>query len=132
MDEYRYAFWIPTSAPNRPVSMKLPYLILATLMPASRAPSRLPPTDTVCSPQRVRVSTTCMMTVSTTAQTNGAQSPPSQCTSLVMDGGMLTGEPCEVVSTIPSRMNPVPSVVMNDGSRSATVRNALTQPIASP
>ena len=101
-------------------------------MPASRAPSRLPPTDTVCSPQRVRVSTMCMTSVSTTAQTNGAQLPPSQCTSPAMPAGMLTGSPCDVVFTIPSRTNPVPRVVMNDGSPTVTVRNALIQPTTTP
>ena len=44
MDVVMNAFCTPTSAPSRPVSMKLPYLIRLTLMPASRAPSRLPPT----------------------------------------------------------------------------------------
>ena len=49
--------------------MKLPYLIRLTLMPASCAPSRLPPTATVCRPHRVRVSTTWKMATRTTAQT---------------------------------------------------------------
>src|SRR5580658_5569179 len=109
------AFCSPTSAPSTPVSMKLPYLMVLTWMPASRAPSRLPPTDTVCSPQRVLVSTMCMTSVSATAQKNGAQLPPSQCTSPAISVGTLTGSPCDVTCTIPSRMNPVPSVVINDG-----------------
>ena len=52
--------------------MKLPYLIRFTRMPASRAPSRFPPAETVCRPQRVRVSTMWNTTVSTTAQMIGA------------------------------------------------------------
>ena len=48
---------MPASAPSTLVIMKFPILIRATLMPASVAPSRLPPTETVCSPHRVRVST---------------------------------------------------------------------------
>ncbi len=46
--------------------MKLPILTLATLMPASLAPTRLPPAAMVCRPQRVRVSTTWKIATSTT------------------------------------------------------------------
>ncbi len=38
--------------------MKLPILMRLTRMPASVAPIGLPPTEMVCRPQRVRVSTT--------------------------------------------------------------------------
>ena len=48
--------------------MKLPYLILPTLMPASRAPSWLPPVAMVCNPHRVLVSTTAKIATMTTAQ----------------------------------------------------------------
>ena len=112
--------------------MKFPYLIRATLMPASRAPSRLPPTATVCSPHRVRVSTMWKMTTSTTAQMN-ADHPQALVVSLPKnfpmcsaEAGMLTGSPWEVVSTRPYSTNDVPSVAMNDGSRSVTTRNPLT------
>ena len=62
------ATWRPTSAPSTPLSMKFPYLILATLTPASLAPSWLPPVATVCRPHRVRVSRIWKMTVRMTAQ----------------------------------------------------------------
>ena len=32
----------------------------------------------------------------------------------------------------PSRMNPVPSVVMNEGTPTVTVKKPLTQPTATP
>ena len=56
--------------------MKLPYLILATLMPDSRAPSRFPPTATVCSPHLVRVSTTWKIATRMTAQMIADQAYP--------------------------------------------------------
>ena len=68
----KYICCRPTSDPSTPVIMKLPYLIRFTWMPASRAPSRFPPTETVCRPQRVRVSRMWKITVSTTAQMIGA------------------------------------------------------------
>ena len=67
------AIWRPTKPPRNPVSMKLPYLIRATLTPASLAPSRLPPVAIVCSPHRVRVSTTWRMAVRMMAQVISAQ-----------------------------------------------------------
>ena len=52
------------------VIMKFPYLILATLTPASLAPSWLPPVAIVCRPHRVRVSTTWKIATRTSAQTS--------------------------------------------------------------
>jgi len=52
----------------KPVIMKAPILIRATLMPASLAPCRLPPTATVCSPHRVRLKMSWKIRTNTTAQ----------------------------------------------------------------
>ena len=75
----RNASMIPANAPSTLVIMKFPILILVTLMPASVAPSRFPPTDTVCSPHRVLVSTMWKSATITRHQMSSAQSPaPSQ------------------------------------------------------
>src|ERR1700683_5147140 len=117
----------------KPVIMKLPYLIRPTLMPASRAPSRFPPAEIVYRPHRVRVSTTWKIRTRTTAQTNGAHyhglpEPPSHLPALRTAGGVGDGSACEKVRAIPSMINPVPIVVMNEGRPSVTVRKPFTQP----
>src|ERR1022692_4456396 len=117
--------------------MKLPYLILATLMPDSLAPSRLPPTATVCSPHLVRVSTTWKIATRMTAQMIADQAYPpvtlpKNLPMLSAAAGTFTGSAWDVVSMTPIRMNPVPTVVMNDGTPSVTVRKPLTQPTTTP
>ncbi len=68
-----------------------------------------------------------------TAQMNSDQVPePIQCPMPLTEAGIGTASACEVVLTRPSRMKPVPSVVMNDGSPTETVRKPLTQPTARP
>ncbi len=70
---------IPASAPNPAHNMKLPILIRLTLMPASRAPSRLPPTEIVYRPQRVLVRITWKIRTRTVAQMiSDHASPPNQ------------------------------------------------------
>ena len=98
----------------------------------------LPPTEIVCRPQRVRVSTIWKMIVSTTAQMN-ADHPQALVVSLPKnfpmcsaEGGMLTGSPWEVVRTRPYSTNAVPKVAMNDGSPSVTTRNPLMKPTTRP
>ena len=59
---------IPATAPNPAHIMKLPILILLTLIPDSLAPSRLPPTETVYRPHRVLVRRTWKMRTRTVAQ----------------------------------------------------------------
>ena len=59
---------IPASAPNPAHIMKLPTLIRLTLIPDSRAPSRLPPTETVYRPHRVLVRMIWKMMTRTVAQ----------------------------------------------------------------
>ena len=54
------------------IATLLARLLRPTLMPASRAPSRFPPAETVCRPQRVLVSTIWKIAVSRTAQMIGA------------------------------------------------------------
>ena len=49
-----------------------------------------------------------------------------------VEAGSVAGSPWDVVRTTPYRMNDVPSVAMNDGSPSVTVRNALTAPTTRP
>ena len=62
------ASMIPASAPNPLHSMKLPILIRLTLIPASLAPSRLPPTETVYRPHLVLVRITWKIRTRTLAQ----------------------------------------------------------------
>ena len=50
-----------------------------------------------------------------------------------VEAGSVAGSaPWDVVRTRPYRTNDVPSVAMNDGSPSVTVRNALIAPTARP
>ena len=53
----RTASMIPAKPASVLASMKLRTFVQRTRMPASREPRRFPPTANVCSPQRVRIST---------------------------------------------------------------------------
>jgi hypothetical protein len=64
----RTASRIPTSAAHVLHRMKLRMITIRTLIPASAAPRRLPPTATVYRPQRVRLSTTCSTSTTSSAQ----------------------------------------------------------------
>src|SRR5436305_1414227 len=46
--------------------------------------------------------------------------------------GTAAGWSWEVVLMRPRRMNPVPSAVMNEGTRTVTVKKPLTKPVTSP
>ncbi len=79
--------------------MKLPILIPLTLMPASRAPSRLPPTETVYRPHRVRVRITWKIRTRTLAQMiSDHASAPNQRPSPSDSSGMFTCCAAEIVS----------------------------------
>ena len=58
VDVMRTASRMPAKPASVLASMKLRVLTQRTRMPASREPSRLPPTAKVCRPQRVRMSST--------------------------------------------------------------------------
>ena len=93
------ASMIPASAASPLHIMKLPILIRLTLMPASRAPSRLPPTEIVYRPHRVRVRTTWKIRTRTVAQMISDQaSKPNQWPSPSETGGMFTCCAAEIVS----------------------------------
>ena len=90
---------IPASAPNPAHIMKLPILIRLTLMPASRAPSRLPPTETVYRPHRVLVRMTWKIRTRTVAQMiSDHASAPNQRPSPSDSGGRLICCAEEIVS----------------------------------
>ena len=64
----RTASRIPTKPAKRLHTTKLRISTTRTLMPASAAAIRLEPTAIVCRPQRVRVSATCITTITISAQ----------------------------------------------------------------
>ncbi len=73
------------------------------------------------------------MAVRTMAQMISAHASwPIQCPMLCTLAGMSTCSACDVVSTMPLRMKPVPRVAMNDGRPSVTVRKPFTHPITTP
>ena len=53
---------------------------------------------------------------------------PMPCTT----PGMADCSACEVMSMMPCRAKPVPSVVTNEGRPTVTVRNPFTQPTTRP
>ena len=96
-------------------------------MPASWAPTGLPPVAIVYTPQRVLVSTMWSMTVNPTAHQKPEKSaPPIQSANPPRRG--VLGNASEIVSVTPLRKNSIPSVVMNDGT---PVTNVIT-PLVSP
>src|SRR5260370_34118444 len=101
--------------------MKLPYLILATLMPDSLAPSRLPPTAMVCRPHLVRVSTIWKNATRASAQmiADHTYPPfwlPRYLPMLCAEAGTFAGVAGEGVSGRPHTLKPVPRGGVNDGT----------------
>src|ERR1700727_2010434 len=62
----------------------------------------------------------------------GCPGTPSHLPALRTLGGVGDGSACEKVSASPSMTNPVPIVVMNEGTPSVTVMNPFTQPATTP
>ena len=93
---------MPASAPSPLHIMKLPILIPLTLIPDSRAPSKLPPAATVYRPHRVRRSRMWKIRTRTLAQMISDQaSPPNQRPMPTDWAGRLIWLAEEMVSVMP-------------------------------
>src|SRR5580658_7607156 len=143
-DEKRAMYKKPTMAAQPPLIIYTIVLTRATLIPARRAASSLPPIAKTYRPKRVRFKSTDAATMTTSIQTTGTGmlgrwnalvTPPRSAPIPVFSKSELwsaTGRPCDRMNDAPSAISSIASVVMNGGKLSLTTGNALTQPAAQP
>ena len=121
----------------KPVIMKLPYLIRPTLMPgfpgAEQVPAGRDCVQAEPGPGEHHVEDQdqdhCPDERRPLPRVAGNTEP---LTGAQTDGGVGDGSACENVRANPSMTNPVPIVVMNEGTPRVTVMNPFTQPATTP
>src|SRR6266568_440528 len=81
-------------------------------------------------PNRVAVSTICMITITTTTQISSDHRWWPNTPTTQPDDGALTGAPLDISSDTPSMRKYMPSVTMNDGMLNRVRISPFTVPIA--